>query len=411
MRFTDTPTDSADVVVRAMHVQLSNREHPLLTVRYELASTKPVDKRPLLVDFSACPLWPMSLSGTDVNAIRLDEDNGTPIERIFLRLPSNATWKETFEVTITLKWKSASPHAALLGQPYLYLPAELPQLGKREVLDSGLSSQPVLRLNGDVGRWLVGAQSYFLDEVVNDEGPLLRGILAKTSSIRFNDHKDKTQLCLIGDVTRDISAASRQQIRATIDQMCNFFRDSLNAPSGLRIAAALDSHGTARSVSGPLIAQSIDRFRLPELNQSGHEFPIAREIAANWWGTGVRVEGAEGVYLSGGIAFALGLFWTQSHAPKNFFDELLQYYTDRMVDGAQFNHVALRPGERTAAIGIVVYQALASNPKLWTVLQQLTSEFWSCYVPENVLLASLKKGGFPESEFADKRFLRDDPTR
>jgi hypothetical protein len=372
MRFTDSKTDSADVLVRAIHVQLSNREHPLLTVRYELASTEAIDPRPLLVEFSSCPLWPVSLEGSEVNAIQFDGEDGTTLERVFLRPRANATWNATSEVTMTLEWTSRAPHDPLLGQSYLYLPAELPQIGKRQGFSAELSRQPPVRIQGEFQSWLVGAQSYALDALVNGDDPLLRGVLSKKPSIRFDDERDRIQACLIGDVTRSMSAASRQHVRSTIGQMCNYFSEKLHAPSSLRIAAALDSGVNARSVSGPLLAQSVDRFRLPELNQSGHEFPIAREIAANWWGAGVRVEGPGGVYLTGGIAFALGLLWTQSHAPRNFFDALLQYYTERMVDSARYEHVRFRPGERSAGIGTIVYEALASNPKLWTVLQQLT---------------------------------------
>jgi hypothetical protein len=408
MSYTNSQTDSADVSVRAISVQHSGEERSLLTVRYELAMTCRVDQRPLIVDFSECPLWPISLNGSDVDALEFDESDSTPLERVSVHLRSNATPRESSEVTVRLKWKNIAPHPALLGHSYLYLPADLPRIGKRENIGLEVSPQPVLRVHGDFERKLVGAQSYTLDNVVNNDGPLLRGVLARNSSIGFDDERDTAQLRLVSSVASDLSTTNRQQIRSTIIQMCSFFSDRLRAQPGLRIAAAVDSGSNARSVSGPLIAQSLDRFRLPELDQTGNEFPIAREIAANWWGTGVRIEGLEGIYLSGGIAFALGLHWAQSHAPTNSFDVLLKYYAERMVDSARFKHIEFQPGERTAGIGMVVYEALAREPKLWTVLQQLTAEFWSCSVPDNVVLESLGKGGFPIKEFTGKRFLRAD---
>jgi hypothetical protein len=408
MSYTNSQADSADVSVRAISVEHSGEGRSLLTVRYELAMTYTVDQRPLIIDFSECPLWPISLNGSDVDALEFDENDSTPLERVSVQLRPNVSWRESSEVTVRLKWKNIAPHPALLGHSYLYLPADLPRIGEREKLGLAVSLQPVLRMQGDFQSMLVGAQSYTLDNVVNNDGPLLRGVLGRNSSIGFDDERDSTQLRLVGSVANDMSTTNRQQIRSTISQMCSFFGDRLRAQPGLRIAAALDSGRNARSVSGPLLAQSLDRFRLPELDQPGHEFPIAREIAANWWGTGVRIEGVDGIYLSGGIAFALGLLWTQSHAPKNVFDVLLQYYAERMVDSARFKHIGFRPGERSAGIGMVVYEALARIPKLWTVLQHLTAEFWSCSVPDNVVLESLGKVGFPVEEFARKRFLRDD---
>jgi hypothetical protein len=147
-------------------------------------------------------------------------------------------------------------------------------------------------------------------------------------------------------------------------------------------------------------------FRLPELKQSGYEFPIAREIAGIWWGAGVRIEGTEGIQLFIGISFAIGLAWAQSHMYRKAFDALLQFYRQRMISTPRFKQVGYRPGERSAGMGMVIYEALAREPRLWTTLQELTTEYWGFYVPEDLVLARLEKGGVSRKDFVRKRFRR-----
>jgi hypothetical protein len=57
---------------------------------------------------------------------------------------------------------------------------------------------------------------------------------------------------------------------------------------------------------------------------------------------------------------------------------------------------------------MVLYEELSRKPRLWKLLQELTSEFWGSEVPEELVLKRLAEGGVPTPNFTRKRFLRDD---
>lgn len=189
--------------------------------------------------------------------------------------------------------------------------------------------------------------------------------------------------------------------------MCIFFAERLNAHPGLRIAAALTSSRETRSMPGSLLVQPAERFRLPSINQAGYEFPIAREIASNWWGVGCRIGGENGHYFEEGVSFALGLAWAKSYTNNKSFAALLGWYEERMVPTISLGKNEFRPGERSIGAGMVLYRALAKNAELWKVLQQLTAECWGKFSPEEEVVARLRGGGFPTEDFSRKRFHRD----
>lgn len=197
-------------------------------------------------------------------------------------------------------------------------------------------------------------------------------------------------------------------IATTIREMCTFCAERLHVSPALRIAAALDSSAKTGAVSGSLITEPLERFRLPSLEQVGYEVPIARSIATNWWGTGCRIEGPGGLFLQGGIAYAVGLAWAASHLSKERFDMLVEYYEKRTARESHFRRVPYRAGERTVGIGFVIFHALSKQPDVWNSLQQLTSEFWGRNVLEDVVLARLQEAGVPTRDFVRMRFQRTD---
>jgi hypothetical protein len=235
-------------------------------------------------------------------------------------------------------------------------------------------------------------------------------VLTRSSYVLVETERANTQVRLLGNSKDALSVVNREQICSTIQQISRFFGEKLSAHPALRVLVDLDSTCETRSVSGPLVAQALSRFRLPEIKQSGYEFPIARNIAGMWWGAGVRIEGAEGIQLFTGISFAIDLAWAQSHIYRKAFDALLEYYRERMIPTPRFGHVEYHPGERSIGIEMILYEALAQRPRLWITLQELTREYWGSYVPEDLVLTRLEKGGVSRRELARKRFRRTDIT-
>lgn len=407
MRTADTHSGIAELSAERIAVELSAESDPLLTVHYVLRSAQSGDRRPLLLDFGECPLWPVSIEGSEIESITYDERSNTVLERVSLHPRASTSWKENAEITIRLRWRQIAPHPALLGTSHLYLPPDLPRIGRRDAVRTGISAQPVVTIRG-ADRFLAGALSYSLGSPFDDHAPLLRALLTRSSFLAIEADPRGVQLRLLKNSGDSLSISNQKRMYSTIHQMTHFLGDELRVNPGLRIMVDLDSTRTTRSVAGPILAQSLKRFRLQKLDQSTNEFPIARAIAGNWWGAGVRIEGALGIHLFNGIAFALGLAWAQSYALKGSFDALLEYYRERMVTTPRFRQVEYRPGERSIGIGMVLYEALIQEPSLWTSLSELTREFWGQYVPEELVLARLEKDGVSRRDFARKHFCRTD---
>lgn len=408
MTILETSTSSAELSIQSILIDVLDARCELLTVSYELHAAQPDDQRPLLLDFGECPLWPISIEGDLIESIIYGEASDTVLERISINPRAGASWGDSSEIRIKLRWGSRAPHPALFGQWHLEIPGDLPTVGRRDEVRTAVRAQAPIRLRGYVDQLLAGALSHSLDVPVDSGGALLIGVLTRASYDPIDFQQGYAQLRLIGNTKNDLSVVNRGQINSTIQQMARFFGDRLSAHPGMRIVIDLNSTRESRRVSGPLLAQPISRFRLPGTKEPAHELPIARAVAGIWWGAGVRIEGQEGIQLFLAIAFALGLVWTQSHEQRKTSDALLQYYRERMIPTQRFKQVEYRAGERSLGMGMVIYEALLKRPKLWATLQALTTEYWGYFVPQDLVFTHFEKGGLPRDEFERKRFRRTD---
>lgn len=402
----DTYSDVADVSVQAIAVELSNEELPLLTARYALHANQTGDRRPILIDYSMCPLWPISLKGSGAESISYGENARLGLDSEMLRLRSGGAWGAAIEVVVELRWTNSASRPPLINEYFLHLPANLPRIGRPSRDQTGKSIQVPISVDAIHDRRLVSAIAHSLsDEAITDR-PLVQAVFGRGNDLRCGD-AGRAQICLLGSSAVDLAGDHQQQICATLHGMHDFFSERLKARPALRLAVVVNSSSETKGVSGALLTRPLENFQLPGLHQPAHEFPVARDVASTWWETGCRIEGDGGFHLSAGISFALGLAWTKLHTSEERFYSLVQWYRQRMVPAARFAATEFRPGERLIGIGMVLFEALEKRPALWNTLQELTNDYWGAYAPKDVVLAQLEKGGVPTKDFTRKRFHRD----
>jgi len=155
---------------------------------------------------------------------------------------------------------------------------------------------------------------------------------------------------------------------------------------------------------GALLTAPKSWYRSNDVNHQSKEFQLARMVANIWWGAGCRVSGERGVHLASGIAFALGLAWTQSSTSAAYFDRQLSYFREHLVDSPSSSASKLGPGERTVPSGIAIFDGLVAHASVWDCLSTLTRDYWGRVVPEEILVGMLGSAGVEVMDFARKKF-------
>ena len=406
---TSLQEDAADIVVDSIEVELTDDEDPKLTARYSAHPLASGERRPILIDFSQCTLWPISISAEGASSLTFDQDEATAVDKSLLRLQMSAgwAWSDT-EIVVKLKWKERPSHPSLVGDAFLYLPANLPRIGNLKRTDARVLLRTPVSLRGEYERRLAGCVPYSVGGKFDSTGPFADVVLCRERMSACGDVRDQAQIRLVGMDRRSLGEERMSRLCAKLREMCTDIGDLFQLRPELRIAAALGMPEKAPSVSGPLLTEPHSRYQLDGIDQPMRDFPIARHIASNWWGAGCRIEGADDHYLWLGISWAVGLCWTEAHIPRHVFEALYGFYAEKMVRTSRFTKPMFRPGERTVGIGIVLYESLVTNPAAWDALRRLTAEFWGCHAPEAVVLSSLKKAGVPIRDFKRRRFQRTD---
>lgn len=400
--------ETAEVSVQSIIVEFSQDPLIAITARYLLHANLKDDRRPVLIDFLECPLWLVSIEGTVIESLIYDEEASPVVDRLLLSLRAGGvqSW-ENAQISIKLKWTRSAPHPPLFEGKYLFLPANLPSFDVFGYSQAETRQQIPVSFRGETDHLLVGAIPASLNGIQSDNPSFIQAILARSSAAPCTADQDRIQVRLLECSRTNLSKQALDQICSQVRQVCAYLGERLQAYPALRIAAVLDSSAKTGSMPGALLTQPPESFRLPQRDQSGNENSIARAIATNWWGEGCQIAGPSGLYLAGGISFALGLTWTQDHTSSGFFETLLASYQQRVVLSSPSIRSEFRPGERSIGIGLVLYEALMREPGTWKVLQQLTLEFWGCYAAEEVVLRRMREAGVPIGDFDRKRFLRD----
>lgn len=408
MMFLDADSVSTSLTTRSIAVDLSDEQWPLLTVRYDVRANAAGDRRPVVLHFGHCPLWLISIEGSEFEAVFHDDQAHRVPETISVYPRPGMSWQARSEIRIKLRWTASAPHPSLLGQSHLTLPVELPLIGRGDITEKSVYAQVPVSLQGRAEQLLAGSISNSINSPADTADPLLLAVLTRSSYDVVEIERRDSQLRLLGTSKEGLSNDNRRQIFLTLQQMARYVGDKLGAHPGLRIAVDLNATQNTRSVSGPLLTHELSRFRLPELKQPGYEFPVARDVAGIWWGAGIRIRGDDGIHLANGISFAIGLAWAESHMYKKTFNALLEFYRQQMVSTPRFKGVDYRPGERSIGMGMVIYEVLARRESLWRSLDEMTKEFWGYYVPEELVLGGLEKGGVARRDFARRHFRRVD---
>ena len=180
---TSLQEDTADIVVDSIEVELTDDEDPVLTVRYCFHPLLSGERRPILIDFSVCTLWPISVSAEGASALTFHHDGETAIDESLLRLGMNTgrTWSNS-EIVMKLKWAESPSHPSLVGDAFLYLPANLPRIGYLKRTDSRVQLQTPVSLRGRYERYLAGSVPHSVGGKLEATGPFAEcGTLPKAN--------------------------------------------------------------------------------------------------------------------------------------------------------------------------------------------------------------------------------------
>jgi len=399
--------DAAAITLASITLDLSDDVDPLITARYRVCPLASDERRPIQIDFSDCPLTPVSVESEGAKPIVFKGSGSGMIYKTLLHLQSSAdsSWCEQ-DVVIKLKWSDDASHPSPINRHYLYCPNELPTVGSLKRSEAGVALQTPVNFQGAFDQLLAGAVAYSAGVHVEASGPYVRAVLARNDVIAFESVQDEAQVRLVGIPHAMLTVEYKSQIYSTIREMCAYVGERLQVHPIVRIGAELNAPAKSQSLPGPLLLQPLERFRRPSQPHAAPEFPTARDVANNWWGAGCRIDGPNAIYLNNGIAWAIGLAWAKAHVRPREFDLLLAYYQERMIRYSRLAKPAVRPGERSVGMGVVLYDALSTNSEAWNALRKLTAEYWACLVPEQVVLSSLDEVGVPVADLEQRRFHR-----
>lgn len=398
--------DTANISVRSIALELAGGSDQIITARYRLHANREGDRRAASIDFSECPLWPLSVEGTLSETVTYDSDAEVVLENTRLNLRKDAASWDDSEIVIRLRWAEKFAHPPLSDQGYLFLPADLPFVGRGYDPRTLPTIRTYLQLAASFDRLLVGAVGLETKGSLDENCALLQAVLGRKHEFAWASRDQETQVRLESLASAAPSSDTIAFIDETIRGMCDFYVDRFELSPKLRIGAALQSTRKSRAMAGALLTEPLSRYRRPTPESEPNPFHIARQIATNWWGVGCRVHGARGFYLDGGIAFAAGLAWMERNIADEPFGGVLEFYKERLVAESRFWPKPFQPGERTIGIGLVIFDALRDSPKVWRVLQELTNEFWGRFAPEEIVIAHLEGAGVPTRDFVRKRFHR-----
>lgn len=172
-----TSFDTADISVRGIALELSYDPDLVITARYRMRANRSGDRRPVSINFSWCPLWPISVEGSVAETVRYDDQRDIVLDETRLHLRQNFESWDDSEITIGLRWSESSAHPPLIDQSYLYLPSDLPDIGRPYRPRTSASARPSLHLSPRFDHLLVGAVGSEIGGEIREGSPLLQAVL------------------------------------------------------------------------------------------------------------------------------------------------------------------------------------------------------------------------------------------
>lgn len=368
----------AEVHTASVAVDARVREGRLVvTVRYRLVAAR-TDRRPLAVEYAACPLEPVSIA-CDVASHGVNGDFAGHL--VVLELARRASWNGA-TIDVVLAWPgvprgpSLAPSSCLIVPDQLPRPVEWPKVSRLPAAEVAISADMDMQLVGYLGSHLDLRPTFAkpfrkavlcLDEIpvaVRDQGMWPEIVLAGTSGTEFGP--------LIPEAVRAVASAAE------------FFGEHLSARPALRLAILTDATGdTAEGTFSPLLVAEPQRYAYPAPGSSGHPVHIGRLVAFNWWGAGLTIEGPNGNQLAIAMAVASALAWAEGRYPSEYFQRLLRRYRE-LADTTEAKWVHMR-------IGLPIYDWLRSDQSRWEVLTEILHSGWEQWQPQQRVIASLAK--------------------
>lgn len=120
---------TADIAVQSVTLERTQPVASTIIARYCVSANTVHEERPVVIDFSQCPLWPVSIKGLTFDPISYGTLQGVAIEPALVELKPFSEWStKSADIAIELDWSHSQPHRPLIDADFLLLPEELPRI-------------------------------------------------------------------------------------------------------------------------------------------------------------------------------------------------------------------------------------------------------------------------------------------
>ena len=350
-----------------------------VTARYHLVAD-PGDKRPLAIDYAACPLEPVAVT-CDSATHGVTGDTGRHI--VVLELARRFSWNGA-SMEVVLKWPTHPRGPALAPSSYLIVPDQLPhpiewpEIPRLPAAEVAVSLEEGMQLVAHLGSRMITSQAR--DNVFRKAVLCLEDV-----PVAVCDQGKWPEIRLTGRLSES-STVTPERICSVVDSAAQFLGEHLSARPALGFAIVTNAtETTPEGTFSPLLVAEARRYAFPSEGGSGHPVQIGKMVALNWWGAGLKVEGPNGNQLAIAIAWACALLWTEEQYPSTYFQPLLtQYRALAKKNAAKWVHFR---------VGLPVYEWLKDDDSRWATLAEILHAGWDVWQPQDQFVAALAKAG------------------
>lgn len=329
----------------------------IVTARYELGGGPEQPDRPLLVDGRTCP-FPISRFESEDFALSIRIDGRR--EPLLPLEPRSTNWNgATFELDIL--WPPE--------HTYFVVPNMLPHV----ISDVRDRRRPIIRAHrNEQDRVLLAGIPRSAEELVWGS-PLVESVLLRGHAVA------KRRLVMTEKLATEFDQHQIERSEEIVNLILRFLEQELGVPYHARVAArAGTEHLRNRLRGGSCIVLDEDELRWPATG-SPADLVLAHQLAAVWWGGGLKVVGRRHEEVATGVRLYLALRWLAWIEPERLAPAVERTRAIASWGFLKSRSYAIEEGERgdiACRIGLTLYEAAAQSSLVVDVLRALTREAW-----------------------------------